>query len=124
MATVYIPTLLRHLADGIDHVQIPGQNIGEVIDGLDSMYPGFKKRLIDGDEIHAEIAVVIDQEVMDRDLLEVVHQNSNVYFVPSVSGGSTLIENVFVKSLDLDRSTHVAYLYESRSMFIKCGPVV
>ena len=96
MATVYIPTLLRHLTDGIDKVQIPGQNIGQVIDGLDSMYPGFKKRLIDGDEIHAEIAVIIDQEVVDRDLLEVVHQDSDVHFVPSVSGGSERIKKVFV----------------------------
>lgn len=96
MATVYIPTLLRHLTDGIDQVQIPGQNIGQVIDGLDSIYPGFKQRLIDGDEIHAEIAVIIDEEVVDRDLLEVVHQDSEVHFVPSVSGGSERIKKVFV----------------------------
>ncbi len=96
MATVYIPTLLRHLTDGIDQVQIPGQNIGQVIDGLDSLYPGFKKRLVDADEIHAEIAVIIDQEVVDRDLLEVVHQDSEVHFVPSVSGGSERIKKVFV----------------------------
>ena len=95
MATVYIPTLLRHLTDGIDQIQISGQNIGQVIDGLDSRYPGFKKRLIDGDEIHAEIAVIIDEEVVDRDLLEVVHQDSDVHFVPSVSGGSAKNQESF-----------------------------
>ena len=87
MALIYIPTLLRHLSEGKDRVVVPGRNVRQVIDALDAMYSGFKEQLVDDDAVHAEVAVVVDEEVVTRGLLEPVKEDSEVRFLPSVSGG-------------------------------------
>jgi molybdopterin synthase sulfur carrier subunit len=91
MATVFIPTLMRELSNGNTTVNIDGTTVREIINNLDSTYPGFKERLIEGYKIKAHISVAVDGIITPIGLLEKVSPTSEVHFLPAVSGG--YIEN-------------------------------
>ena len=87
MATVWIPSLLRELAGGQASVEISGSTLGELIAALESEFPGIRERLCVGQEIHPLIAVHIDGRIAELGLLETVHKESEVLFLPAVAGG-------------------------------------
>ena len=47
MPSVRIPTPLRKLTDEKDEVIISAENVGELIDAMESQFPGIKERLCD-----------------------------------------------------------------------------
>jgi len=87
MAVVWIPSLLRQLAHGHEKAAVAGSNIGEIIEELERLYPGMQARLCAGDSLRAGMAVVVDAEVARLGLLQPVGQESEVHFLPAVSGG-------------------------------------
>ena len=44
---VRIPTPLRRMTGGKDKVEVESSTLGEMVDTLESEYPGFKERLLD-----------------------------------------------------------------------------
>ena len=88
MATVFIPTLMQELSNGNTTVNINGSTVREIVDNLDSTYPGFKKRLVDGYKIKKHISVAVDGIITPIGLLEKVSPISEVHFLPAVSGGA------------------------------------
>jgi len=87
MADVWIPALLQDLTGGQNRVQVAGETVGQVIDQLDQAYPGIKARLLDGDQIRAGIAVVVDGEVSRLRLRHHLEDASELHFMPALSGG-------------------------------------
>ena len=87
MATVFIPSLLQHLTDGKERVEVPGSSVRQVVNNLDEMHPGIKARLVDGYKIKSNISVAIDGEVSALGLLEKVGETSEVHFIPAIGGG-------------------------------------
>jgi molybdopterin synthase sulfur carrier subunit len=87
MATVWIPSLLRDLTGGRESLTVPGATVGQVVDSLDQLYPGVKSRLCDAGGLRASVAVAVDTEVARLGLLQPVGEQSEVHFLPSVSGG-------------------------------------
>ncbi|HZZ79225.1 MAG TPA: MoaD/ThiS family protein [Gemmataceae bacterium] len=87
MPTVWIPALLRHLTGERESVLATGVTLGEIIESMDSQHPGIKTRLVQGNDLRPGIAVVIDGQVSREGLGAAVPQNSEVHFIPSVSGG-------------------------------------
>ena len=45
--TVRIPTPLRRMTNGKDKVEVESTVLGELVDNLNSEFPGFKDRLVD-----------------------------------------------------------------------------
>jgi membrane protein YqaA with SNARE-associated domain/molybdopterin converting factor small subunit len=88
MATVWIPSLLRPLTQGVTQITIDAATVGALIDALDEQYPGFKARVTDGDRIRPGIAVVIDGISNRRGLRQTLEADSEVHFVPAMSGGA------------------------------------
>ena len=88
MPTVWIPALLRHLTDQQESVQVPGTTLREVIDALETKFPGLKARLCQGDTLRPGMAVVIDTQMARAGLSESVSANSEVHFIPAVAGGT------------------------------------
>ncbi len=88
MARVFIPTMLQPLAGGVKEVQIDAGNVRQAVDGLEQLYPGIKARLIEGNKIRSNLAVSIDGEVGRMGLLEKLSEDSEVHFVPAISGGA------------------------------------
>ena len=87
MAKVWIPSLLRNFTQGRESLQIPGTSVRQVIDNLEVIYPGIKERLCDGAELRRGIAVAVNAQLAPGGLNQAVSEESEVHFVPAISGG-------------------------------------
>ena len=87
MATVYIPSLLRDLTGGRDTVNAAGRTVRQIIEDLEARFPGIRQRLCDGESLRPGIAVAVDGELATRGLLQSVDHQSEVHFLPAISGG-------------------------------------
>ncbi len=87
MPVVAIPALMRNLTDGEDSVTIPGATIREVIDNLETRYPGTKAKLCDGDRIHPSIGVYVNGVVTRVGMHERVDADAELHFLPAIGGG-------------------------------------
>ena len=89
MATVAIPSLMQELTDGKEKTTVEGNTIREVLDNLESIYPGFKARISDGDQIRPNIAVYVDGALTRGGMRQQVSVDSEIHFLPAISGGSS-----------------------------------
>lgn len=87
MAVVWVPALLRDLTGGSELLHVSGGTVGELIDAMDRQYPGVKERLLEGDRLRGAIAVVVDGAVSVKRLRQKLDENSEVHFLPAISGG-------------------------------------
>lgn len=84
---VWIPPLHRDLSGGVEHVDIPGETVGQVVAGLEKKFPGIEDRLCEDGKIRPYIAISIDGEVTYRGLRHKLTQPTEIHFVPAISGG-------------------------------------
>jgi molybdopterin synthase sulfur carrier subunit len=89
MAIVWIPPLLHDLTGGQESVRIEGGTIRHIIAALEQTFPGIRDRLCDGSGLRPGIAVVIDTEVSRLGLAAPVGHESEVHFLPAISGGAS-----------------------------------
>jgi len=87
MSTVYIPAPLRRLTGGVEHVTASGATVGELIDDLESRFPGLRDALVQDGELAPHLAVSVDDVVAAAGLAEPVGEGSEVHFVPPLGGG-------------------------------------
>ena len=90
MATVLVPTPLRRFTGGKSKVSLPAQDVGGLIQALESSYPGVSEKLIDGNgEIKRFINVFVnDDEVRSlQGLATPVGADDRVSIVPAMAGG-------------------------------------
>ena len=87
MATVWIPALMRSLADGQESVHVADGTLREVIAAVEAKFPGMRARLCDGDVVRPGLSVVIDSQVSRAGLSESIGENSEVHFIPAIAGG-------------------------------------
>ena len=87
MAIVFIPTLLQPLTGGKASVEAEGATVRQVIDNLESAWPGIRERLLDEDRLRPNISVAVDGEITPMGLLEPVNPTSEVHFVAAIKGG-------------------------------------
>ncbi len=87
MPRVFIPPLLRPVADGHDVIDVHGQSVSELIDALDRQFPGLRSRLVDGDRLKPGLAVSIGTKVSARGLSSKVAPDDEVHFLPAIGGG-------------------------------------
>lgn len=87
MATVFIPPLMRPLANGLHRVEVEGTTLRQVIDSLERNYPGMKERLCEGDELKPGIAVGVDGIMGTLGLRQKVQPQSEIHFLPAIGGG-------------------------------------
>ena len=78
---------MQNLTSGNKKVPVEGSNIRQVIENLDSEYPGIKSRLVDNDRIKLEISVAIDGEISTLGMIDKVSKNSEIHFLPAIAGG-------------------------------------
>jgi sulfur-carrier protein len=87
VATVFIPTQLRRLTAGRDRLVVAGTSVGELIDAIERLHPGFRNRVATGEEIAPGLSVAVDGETAALGLLEPVGPSSEVHFIPALGGG-------------------------------------
>jgi len=66
---------------------VEGKTVREVIDNLDKQFPGIKDRLCENDRIRPNFAVAVNSEIITVGLRKQVEPDSEVHFLPAVSGG-------------------------------------
>ena len=90
MPIVFVPTPLRPLAGGQHEVRVDGANLRQVIDALEERYPGMRERLVDEEEpdrVMLGMAAFVDGETAHLGLRTPVQPDSEVHFLPAISGG-------------------------------------
>lgn len=87
MPLVWVPPALRDLTAGRDQVVVGGSTLRQVINALEEQFPGFKKRLVDGDRLNPSMSVAIDGATISMGLLEPVDEDSEITFIPAIRGG-------------------------------------
>ena len=89
-ATVKIPTPLRKLTNNETSVDAVGKTIEQIVESLDSAYPGIRERLIDdnGDLRHFVNIYLNGEDIRYIDgLKSTVSDNDELSIVPAVAGG-------------------------------------
>ena len=88
---VRIPTPLRRLTDGNSKVESDGSTLSEVVNSLNTQFPGIKERLCDDDnELRNFVNIFINgEDVRFLDgLNSAVEDGDEVSIVPAVAGGN------------------------------------
>jgi len=78
---------MQDLTGSMDQVEVPGTTVREVIESLEARFPGIKARLYDGDRLRPTIAVIVDGVVSGKRERARLETDSEVHFLPSMSGG-------------------------------------
>ncbi len=79
---------MRKITGGRDRVTVSGRNMREAIADLDRQFPGIADQLMEDGDIKASIAVSIDGEICASGVLDPIRENSEIHFMPQISGGS------------------------------------
>ena len=90
--TVRIPTPLRRMTGGADKVELNVADLSQMIDQLESDYPGFKERLLDEEgELRYFVNIYVNGEDIrfDQGLRTSIKSGDEISIVPAVAGGLT-----------------------------------
>jgi sulfur-carrier protein len=89
LPVVGIPSLLRDLTSGKSSLFVEGDTVRQVIENLESIYPGIKDRLCEDDRLRPSISIVVDGHTSTVKLRHRLQESSEVHFVISISGGKS-----------------------------------
>jgi molybdopterin converting factor small subunit len=90
MANVRVPSALEGLTGGKKQIEVEGKTLADIVNGLETSFPGFKERLLDeSGELRRFINVYVDEEdVRFLDGLQTeISDRSEVSIIPAVAGG-------------------------------------
>lgn len=87
MALIFVPSLMQSLTDGKQRVEIGGANIRQIIDNLEQEFPGFKDRVVEDGRVKPNISIAVDGEITPLGLIQKVSPDSEIHFLPAISGG-------------------------------------
>ncbi len=88
---VRIPTPLRRMTNGLAKVEIESGTLNQMVDELETSYPGFKERLVDenGDLRYFVNVYVNGEDVRFLQGLDTsTSSGDEISIVPAVAGGS------------------------------------
>jgi molybdopterin synthase sulfur carrier subunit len=87
MAKVFVPYNLRKLTDGATQVDVPGATLGDLVANLEAKFPGFGEYVLEDGRLKPGLAAVCGHAATRQGLLQKLDEDTEVHFVPAVSGG-------------------------------------
>ena len=89
MTEVRVPTILRPYTGGEKTVAADGASLSEIVQDLDSRYPGIADRLVDESGLRRFVNVYLnDEDVRFLDGLQTpVSGSDSITILPAVAGG-------------------------------------
>jgi len=109
---ILIPTALRNYAGGSDSVAVEASTVGEALSALTTKYPDLKKHLYsqEGQLRHFVNIYVNDEDIRyaEKDATA-IKAGDAVSIVPSIAGGSAVIEEETAKAVELDHDEILRY---------------
>src|SRR3954463_6703704 len=94
--TVSIPTPLRGFTGGCDTIDLPGETVGQMLDGLLAAHAGLRRHLIQED---GRLRTFVNLYLNETDIRHLsstatpVRPGDVLTIVPSIAGGSPAVEN-------------------------------
>jgi molybdopterin synthase sulfur carrier subunit len=79
---------MQKLTDGRSKVEVEGSTVRQIVENLETDYPGMKDRLVEENRIKGNISVAIDGEITPLGMLGKVEEDSEVHFLPAIGGGA------------------------------------
>lgn len=92
MATVLIPASLRRLTGGQSRVTVEAASVGDVLDRLDTLYPGVRGYLFDeSGGLRAYVNIFLNETEIRQigGLQTPVALTDEVAIIPAMAGGAT-----------------------------------
>jgi len=90
MAVVHIPSPLRRYTNNLSKVEAAGGTIGEIIESLESQYPGVKSRLCESDgQIKRYVNIFVNEDEVRtlQGIESAVGASDKVSIIPAMAGG-------------------------------------
>ena len=88
MAKVFVSYALRKYTGGNGQVDMPGATLGVLIENLEAAFPGISEHLLQDGRLKPGLAAVCGHAATRQGLLQKLDDDTEVHFVPAVSGGS------------------------------------
>ncbi len=88
--SVRVPTILRPYTQGASEVSVEGSTLSEVLDSLDTSYPGIKSRVLDDSgELRRFVNIYVDNDDVrfTEGLKTSIKDGGQVSIIPAVAGG-------------------------------------
>jgi molybdopterin converting factor small subunit len=88
--SVRVPTILRPYTQGASEVSVEGSTLSEVLESLDTSYPGIKSRVLDeSGELRRFVNVYVDNDDVRfaEGLQTTIADGGQVSIIPAVAGG-------------------------------------
>ncbi|ONI78252.1 molybdopterin synthase sulfur carrier subunit [Kribbella sp. ALI-6-A] len=88
--SVRVPTILRPYTQGASEVSVEGSTLIEVLESLDTSYPGIKGRVLDeSGELRRFVNVYVDNDDVRfaEGLQTSIKDGGQVSIIPAVAGG-------------------------------------
>lgn len=87
--TLHVPTILQTLTNNQKKIDVTGKNIFDVINNVESRYPGFKDRIIADGKVHRFMNIYLnDDDIRFSNNLEtIVSDKDLITILPAVAGG-------------------------------------
>src|SRR5215470_17550342 len=109
---ILIPTALRNYAGGSDAVTVEASTVEAALNALTGKHPALKKHLYNDE---GQLRHFVNIYVNDEDIRYIekgataIKDGDTVSIVPSIAGGSTLIEEETSREVELDRDEILRY---------------
>lgn len=87
MPHVFIPPLMQSLTNDLKDLDIEGETIQQVINHLESIFPGIQDRLCEEGQLTPGLTVVVNGTLRTKGLREKVQADDEIYFLPLIGGG-------------------------------------
>jgi molybdopterin synthase sulfur carrier subunit len=87
---VRIPVQLRALTNGEEVVTASGRSVSEIIEDIDSKYPGVRDRICEADgKVRRFVNIFVNEEdIRFLDNLQTpISENDEVSIIPAIAGG-------------------------------------
>jgi molybdopterin synthase sulfur carrier subunit len=88
--SVRVPTILRPYTQGASEVSVEGSTLSEVLESLDTSYPGIKGRVLDeSGELRRFVNIYVDNDDVrfSEGLQTSIKDGGQVSIIPAVAGG-------------------------------------
>jgi MoaD family protein len=88
--SVRVPTILRPYTQGASEVSVEGATLSEVLESLDSSYPGIKGRVLDeSGELRRFVNIYVDNDDVrfSEGLQTPIKDGGQISIIPAVAGG-------------------------------------
>ena len=79
---------MRELTGGAARIDVAGETVREVIEAMESEYPGFEERLLKEGKLRPGMQIFVDGVSNRSGLRARVTNDTRVHFIPAMAGGA------------------------------------